>query len=149
MGYCVLLYLMNSGIRNFFGIIIFGIKYISVVRIGLYKFIFLMVLSLVFNVFILVWLMLSDDLVLWDLLADVFTTVGDGAGVVDCINVGFCWGFWLCSFIFFSGWTVVGAGLKVIGWLEGFLSEVFFSVCLSKLVRWVIFIFRDFNSSCK
>jgi len=36
--------------------------------------------------------MLSDDLALWDSLADAFMTVEAGAGVADGKNVGFCYG---------------------------------------------------------
>jgi len=34
--------------------------------------------------------MLSDDLVLWDSLANAFTTAGIGSDVVDYTNVGLC-----------------------------------------------------------
>jgi len=67
MGHCVPIYLMNSGTRNFFGTTIFETKYISAAR-TLYKSTLSMALILASNATILS--MSSDDLVLWDLLAN-------------------------------------------------------------------------------
>jgi hypothetical protein len=48
-----------------------------------------MTLILASNAFILSWSMLSDDLALWDSLANASMTVGTSAGVADYTNIGF------------------------------------------------------------
>ena len=50
-----------------------------------------------------------------------------------CRNVGLCWGPWPCLPLISSGWVVVGDWLKVTRWVEGPSSEVFPSICSSKL----------------
>jgi len=109
----------------------------------------ILILILASSASILSWSMLSDDLALWDSLANAFMTAGAGAGVADYTNAGLCWGSWLCSLILSSGWAIVGIWLKVTDWLEGPSPEVFLSVCSSKLVRWATLVFRDSNSSWK
>ena len=149
MGHHVPLYLMNFGTRNFFGTTTFGIRHISAAQTGSYKSTPSMTLILDSNASILSWSTLSDDLALWDSLANASTIVGASAGVADCTNIGFCWGSWPCSLILSSSWTVVGAWLTVTGRLEGPTPEVFLNVYLSKLVRRATLVFRDSNSSWK
>jgi len=147
MRHCVPLYLMDSRTRNFYRTTTFGTKHISAAHTGSYKSTLSITLILASSASILSWSMLSDDLALWDSLANAFMIVGAGAGVADCTNVGLCWGPWPCSLILSSGWAIVGIWLKVTGQLEGPSPEVFLSVCSSKLVRRVTLVFRDSNSS--
>jgi len=136
MRHYVLVYLINSGTRNFFATTIFGIRHFFVGWTGSYKSTPSIAMILAFSVAILSWSMPSDDLVLWDLLANAFTITGVGVNVVACTDAGLCWGSWPCSPILSLGWAVVGIWTKVMGWLEGPSLEAFFlSVCSSKLVR--------------
>jgi len=140
---------MNSGTQNFFGTTAFGTKHISAARTGSYKFTPSMTLILASSAAIWSWSMLLDDLALSDSLANTSMTVRAGAVITDCTNIGLCWGSWPCSLIISSGWAVFGVWLKVTGWLEGPLPEVFLNIYSSKLVRLATLVFRDSNSSWK
>jgi len=149
MEHCVPLYLMNSRTRNFFEITIFGTRHISIARTRSYKSTPLMTLILASSATILFWSMLSDDLTLWDSLANAFMAVGPDTGVADYTNVRLYCGSWPCLVILSSGWAAVEVWLKMTSRLKGPSSETFLSVCLSKLVRQAILAFTDSKSSRK
>ena len=90
MGHCVLLYLMNLGIQNFFGTTTFGTRHISAALTGSYKSTPSIPLILASNAAILSRSMLSDDLALRDSLSNAFMTVGAGVGDADYTNAGLC-----------------------------------------------------------
>jgi len=108
MGYCVPVYLINLGTQNFFGTTIFGTRHISTAYTKLYKFTPSIALILASSVVILSWSMSSNDLVLWDSLANSSIITRAGAGVADYTNAGLCWGSWPCSPILSLGWAIIG-----------------------------------------
>ena len=105
------------GNTKLFGTTIFGTRHISTAQTA--------TLILASSATILSWSMLSDDLALWDSLANVSMTSVVGASVAECINAGLCWGSWPCSLTLSSSWAVVGIWLNVSGRLEGPSPEVF------------------------
>jgi len=149
MGYCVPVYLRNSGTHNFFETTTFGTRHIFVARNGSYKSTPSMALIRASNAAILFWSMPLDDLVLWDSLVNGSMTTGAAGGGIECTNAGLYGGSWSCSLNVSSGWAVAGGWTKIAGRLEEPSPEVFLNVCSSKLERRATLAFRDSNSSWK
>ena len=83
-GNYVLVYLINLGTRNFFGITMFGTIHISTTCTGSYKFTPSMTLILAFSITILSWSIPFHDFIIFG-----FAT---GVAAANCTKAGFCCG---------------------------------------------------------